>query len=61
MKVTTTICYKILLSLCLIMAGYMTYLQFKYFLSNEDVASISFHRFVAGNKNQYPTYTICLE
>ena len=60
MKVTTTICYKILLSLCLIMTGYMTYLQFKYFLSNEDVASISFHRFVAGNKNQYPTYTICL-
>ena len=61
MKVTTTICYKILLSLCLIMTGYMTYLQFQYFLSNEDVASISFHRFVAGTKNQYPTYTICLE
>ena len=61
MKVTNTICYNIFLALCLILTGYMTYLQFQYFLSNEDVASISFHRFVAGNRNQYPTYTICLE
>ena len=61
MKVANTICYNIFLAICLIMTGYMTYLQFQYFLSNEDVASISFHRFDAGNKNQYPTYTICLE
>ena len=42
------------------MVSYMTYLQFKYYLSNEDVASISYKQFSDKNENKYPDFSISL-
>ena len=42
------------------MASYMTYLQFKYYLSNEDVASISYKQFSDKKENKYPDFSISL-
>ena len=53
--------YRFCLLVCLFSAGYMTYLQFKYYLDNKDLASISYRKFVKGeNYRDYPTFTICL-
>ena len=46
--------------MCLCMACYMTYLQFSYYLSNGDLASISYRKFNTEEKDEYPTLTICL-
>ena len=48
------------LLVCFSMACYMTYLQFDYYLQNEDLASISYRKFNSESKDQYPTFTICL-
>ena len=45
---------------CVSMAAYMTYLQFKYYLNNDDVASISYPHFNQAEKDEYPTVTLCL-
>ena len=39
----------------------MTYLQFKYYLNNEDLASISYRKFNKEEKDEYPTISICLK
>lgn len=45
---------------CLSMTAYMTYLQFKYFVANGDLAAISYRKFNTEEKDEYPTITICL-
>ena len=42
------------------MASMFTWLQFKYYLSNEDLTSISYRQFDTKGIDQYPTYTICM-
>ena len=37
----------------------MTYLQFKYYLSNEDLSSISYQKFNKEEKDKYPNFSIC--
>ena len=37
----------------------MTYLQFKYYLNNDDLASISYRTFNKEEKDEYPTVSIC--
>ena len=48
------------LVICVIVTFYFTTLQFQYFVSNDDIASISIRKFNLEPKDQYPTYTICL-
>ena len=48
------------LVLCLVMAGYMSFLQLKNYLDNEDLASISFRKFEPSSSPQYPTFTMCI-
>ena len=48
------------LVLCLVMAGYMSFLQLKNYLGNEDLASISFRKFEPSSSPQYPTFTMCI-
>ena len=52
--------YRICLLVCLCSTGYMTYLQFKYYLDNDDVASISYQHFNQEEKDKYPTVTLCI-
>ena len=52
--------YGVCLLSCLSSAGYMTYLQFKYYLDNEDFAAISHRKFNQEQKDEYPSLTICL-
>ena len=42
------------------MAGYMSFLQLKNYLGNEDLASISFRKFEPSSSPQYPTFTMCI-
>ena len=51
---------KLSLCICLILASYMTYIQVKSFIDNEDQTSVSYLRFDAKDVDQYPTFTICL-
>ena len=37
----------------------MTYLQFKYYLNNEDFSSISYRKFNKEEKDEYPNFSIC--
>ena len=37
-----------------------TWLQFEYYLSNEDLTLIAYRNFDTNGIDQYPTYTICL-
>ena len=48
-------------SICIILAGYMTWKQVYTYLRNEDFSEIAFQRFADGNGYNYPAYTICLE
>ena len=48
------------LLVCLFTAGYMTILQFKYYIANDDVASISYRKFNSESKDQYPSITVCV-
>ena len=62
MRLLETYFYRISLLICLSSACYMTYLQFKYYLNNDDLASISKwnQRFNKEENDEYPTFTICL-
>ena len=51
--------YRLSLLICLFGTGYMTYLQFTYYLHNEDLASISYPKFNKEEKDEYPTFSIC--
>ena len=51
---------KLSLLFCFCMAWYMTYLQFNYYLSNGDLVAISYRKFNAEEKDEYPTITVCL-
>ena len=59
MRLIETYFYRISLLVCLSSACYMTYLQFKYYRNNEDLASISYRRFNNDENDEYPTFTIC--
>ena len=51
--------YRICLFICLSSVCYMTYLQFMYYLSNEDLASISYQKFNQEEKDEYPIFSVC--
>ena len=51
---------RVCLIICVSSAFYMTYLQFKYYLNNEDLASISYQKFNNEEKDEYPTISICI-
>ena len=53
--------YTICLLVCLCSTAYMTYLQFKYYLDNDDLASISYRTFNKEEKDEYPTFSICFQ
>ena len=44
---------------CFIIAGYMTVLQFKLYITNEDSSAVSYLRFNKEAMDLYPTYSIC--
>ena len=50
---------KVFLLACMILAGYMTCLQFQYYLRNQDLSSISYRKFNSEPQDQYPIFTIC--
>ena len=50
---------KLVLSLCLISTGYMTFVQLRYYIINQDQSSISFRKFNSELHDQYPTFTLC--
>ena len=52
---------RVFLLVCMCCASYMTYLQFKYYLNNEDNASISYRIFNKEEQDEYPTFSICFE
>ena len=60
LKLKNNMRHKLFFIVCFIMASYMTYLQFKYYLSNEDVASISYKQFSYKKENKYPDFSISL-
>ena len=60
MKLLEACLYKMCLLICLSSACYMTYLQFSYYVSNDDVASISYPKFNSDEKDEYPIFSICL-
>ena len=59
MRLLETCLYRFCVLICLSSAGYMTYLQFKYYLNNDDIASISYQKFNSEKKDEYPTISIC--
>ena len=59
MLLLKTCLYRFILLICLFGTGYMTYLQFKYYLHNEDLASISYPKFNKEEKDEYPTFSLC--
>ena len=60
MALLESLCDKMYLIFCLVLASMFTYLQFKYYLSNEDLTTISYRKFATNGIDQYPTYTISL-
>ena len=60
MTLLETCFYRISVFICFASACYMTYLQFLYFLDNEDVVSISYQKFNKEEKDEYPIFSICL-
>ena len=60
MRSLETCLRRVCLIICLSSAFYMTYLQFKYYLNNEDIASISYQKFNNEEKDEYPTISICI-
>ena len=50
---------RLCLLLCLFSTGYMTYLQFKYYLNNEDLSSILYREFNNEEKDEYPVFSVC--
>ena len=45
--------------ICMAITGYFAYLQFLYYVRNDDVASISYRNFNDKQKDEYPIFTIC--
>ena len=45
---------------CVALAGYMTYVQFKNYISNEDVSVVSFRKFNSDIDDLYPSFSICM-
>ena len=60
MRFVETCLYRLSLFTCLLSACYMTYLQFKYYLNNEDFTSISYRKFNKEERDEYPSISICL-
>ena len=50
---------KIFLAICLGLTSYVTYVQFREYLKNEDIASIQYRKFNLEEKDMYPTFTVC--
>ena len=60
MRLFKTFLYRVCQLLCLCSAAYMTYMQFQHYLKNEDFASISYRKFNNEEKDEYPSFTVCL-
>ena len=59
MRSLETCLYRFCLLICMCSTSYMIYLQFKYYLDNEDMASISYRIFNNEEQDEYPTFSIC--
>ena len=46
---------------CFLVAGYLTYFQFKLYTTNEDSSSVSYRTFNAEHQDTYPSYTVCIQ
>ena len=51
--------YPFCLLTCVCCTGYMIYSQFKYYLNNEDMASISYRIFNNEEQDEYPSFSLC--
>ena len=52
--------HRLILIVCFLMALYMTYLQFMYYLADEDMSPVSYKYFSDENdKMDYPTFSVC--
>lgn len=60
MNFTNTIIKLIFQATCFILAGYTTVLQFRDYVSNQDVSYVTYKRFNERPQDVYPTFTICL-
>ena len=60
MRLIEKILSNAILFACVCMATYMTYLQFNFYLNNDDLASISYRRFNEEEKDQYPKIALCM-
>ena len=54
-----TCLYRLCLLISMCCTSYMIYLQFKYYLTNEDMASISHRIFNEEQRDEYPSIAIC--
>ena len=45
---------------CFVILGRLVWLQFQYFLSNEDFSSVYYKKFKSLNDDVYPTFSVCL-
>ena len=61
MKLTKNILETLFFLACSVATGYFVYLQFLYYLRNEDVVSIAYRNFNEEEKDEYPQITICLQ
>ena len=61
MKSTKNILETLIFLVCSVATGYFVYLQFLYYLRNEDVVSIAYRNFNEEEKDEYPQITICLQ
>ena len=59
MRLLETCLYGLCLLICMCCTSYMIYLQFKYYLNNEDMVSISYRIFNDQEQDEYPTFSIC--
>ena len=46
--------------ICFLLAGYMIYLQFSAFVTNDDSTALSFEVFQDDTNQFYPTFSLCL-
>ena len=60
MRILETYLYRLCVLICLCGSCYIGYLQFKQYLKNDDLASISYRKFNNEEKDEYPTISICI-
>ena len=60
LRPTSNMSHTLISIVCFLLALYMTYLQFKYYLADEDMSPVSYQYFSDENsKIDYPTFSVC--